>query len=64
MLYSVFPFCIRVLKIYMRLYGEKDGRVGVAMCSLAQVKCAKGIFLFRKKAIDLSDATSLWIKFQ
>lgn len=32
----------RVLNIYMRLYGEKDGRVGVAMCSLAQVKCAKG----------------------
>ncbi|XP_042000915.1 nephrocystin-3-like isoform X2 [Salvia splendens] len=40
----------RVLNIYIRLYGEKDGRVGVAMCSLAQVKCATGDI---NEAIDL-----------
>ncbi|XP_057798734.1 uncharacterized protein LOC131014697 [Salvia miltiorrhiza] len=40
----------RVLNIYTRLYGEKDGRVGVAMCSLAQVKCAIGEV---NEAIDL-----------
>ncbi|KAH6804103.1 Tetratricopeptide repeat superfamily protein [Perilla frutescens var. frutescens] len=40
----------RVLNIYIRLFGEKDGRVGVAMCSLAQVKCAKGEV---NEAIDL-----------
>ena len=44
--YSVFPVCTRVLNIYIRLYGEKDGRVGVAMCSLAQVKCATGMIFF------------------
>ncbi|KAK6926032.1 hypothetical protein RJ641_007751 [Dillenia turbinata] len=32
----------RVLYIYKKLYGENDGRVGMAMCSLAHVKCAKG----------------------
>lgn len=52
MLYSVSLVCIRVLKIYIRLFGEKDGRVGVAMCSLAQVKCAKGIILSHKKALN------------
>ncbi|KAL8538009.1 hypothetical protein ACS0TY_000096 [Phlomoides rotata] len=40
----------RVLNIYMKLFGEKDGRVGLAMRSLAQVKCANGEV---NKAIDL-----------
>lgn len=59
---SVFPVCIRVLNIYMRLYGAKDGRVGVAMCSLARVKCATGIILFHKKALNIhAQPTSLFI---
>ncbi|XAR52195.1 hypothetical protein NMG60_11020132 [Bertholletia excelsa] len=33
---------LRILDIYTKLYGENDGRVGMAMCSLAHVKCAKG----------------------
>ncbi|XP_057951817.1 uncharacterized protein LOC131146310 isoform X2 [Malania oleifera] len=33
---------IRILDVYTKLYGENDGRVGMAMCSLAHVKCAKG----------------------
>ncbi|XP_062153907.1 uncharacterized protein LOC133862057 isoform X2 [Alnus glutinosa] len=33
---------IRILTLYKKLYGENDGRVGMAMCSLAHVKCAKG----------------------
>lgn len=48
---SLCPGCIRVINIYMRLYGEKDRRVGVVMCSLAQVKCAKGISLLKKHLI-------------
>ncbi|KAL8049427.1 hypothetical protein ABFX02_06G020100 [Erythranthe guttata] len=40
----------RVLNIYTRSYGERDGRVGMAMYSLAQVKCAKGQV---NEAIDL-----------
>jgi len=36
-------FC-RILTLYKKLYGENDGRVGMAMCSLAHVKCAKGNF--------------------
>ncbi|XP_024029789.1 LOW QUALITY PROTEIN: uncharacterized protein LOC112094053 [Morus notabilis] len=35
------PF-LRILNIYTKLYGEYDGRVGMAMCSLAHVKCALG----------------------
>ncbi|XP_028104666.1 nephrocystin-3 isoform X2 [Camellia sinensis] len=35
------PF-MRILNIYTKLYGENDGRVGKAMCSLAKVKFAKG----------------------
>lgn len=31
--------------MYMKLYGERDGRVGTVMCSLAQVKCAKGEYV-------------------
>ncbi|KAK4571155.1 hypothetical protein RGQ29_029831 [Quercus rubra] len=33
---------VRILNLYKKLYGENDGRVGMAMCSLAHVKCAKG----------------------
>ncbi|KAI3987958.1 hypothetical protein MKX01_021072 [Papaver californicum] len=32
----------RILRIYTNLYGESDGRVGVAMCSVAHALCAKG----------------------
>ncbi|KAF5947517.1 hypothetical protein HYC85_013474 [Camellia sinensis] len=35
------PF-IGILNVYTKLCGENDGRVGMAMCSLAHVKCAKG----------------------
>ncbi|KAG2310452.1 hypothetical protein Bca52824_022009 [Brassica carinata] len=34
------PFT-RILNIYKKTYGEKDGRVGMAMCSLANAKCTK-----------------------
>ncbi|KAL6541491.1 hypothetical protein OROGR_010977 [Orobanche gracilis] len=40
----------RVLNISIGTYGEKDGRVALAMCSLAKVKCAKGN---ANEAIDL-----------
>ncbi|KAK2992754.1 hypothetical protein RJ640_023267 [Escallonia rubra] len=36
------PF-MRILNIYTKLYGANDGRVGMAMCSVANAKCAKGI---------------------
>ncbi|XP_042503332.1 nephrocystin-3 isoform X2 [Macadamia integrifolia] len=58
----------RILSIYTKLYGENDGRVGMAMCFLAHAKCAKGdvdeaIRLYRKglqvmkysKYMDLDD---------
>lgn len=32
----------RILNIYKKLYGEADGRVGLAMCSVAHAKCAMG----------------------
>ncbi|KAK0592901.1 hypothetical protein LWI29_027493 [Acer saccharum] len=41
---------IRILEIYTKVYGENDGRVGMAMCSLAHAKCAKGN---ADEAIDL-----------
>ncbi|KAH7543819.1 hypothetical protein JRO89_XS15G0025000 [Xanthoceras sorbifolium] len=34
---------VRILEIYTKIYGENDGRVGMAMCSLAHAKCAKGL---------------------
>ncbi|XP_004309126.1 PREDICTED: nephrocystin-3 [Fragaria vesca subsp. vesca] len=43
------PF-LRILNIYTKLYGEDDGRVGMAMSSLAHVKCAMGK---ANEAIDL-----------
>lgn len=50
------PFT-RILNIYSRLHGETDGRVGMALCSLAHVKCAQGnsdeaIHLYRR-ALEL-----------
>ncbi|KAL5736927.1 hypothetical protein ACOSQ2_031715 [Xanthoceras sorbifolium] len=39
-IYSISFF--RILEIYTKIYGENDGRVGMAMCSLAHAKCAKG----------------------
>jgi len=41
----LFVFVSRVLNIYTELYGQNDGRVGMAMSSLAQVKCAQGNFV-------------------
>ncbi|PON81247.1 N-terminal acetyltransferase A, auxiliary subunit [Trema orientale] len=35
------PF-LRILNIYTKVYGECDGRVGMAMCSLAHAQCAMG----------------------
>ncbi|BFG23534.1 hypothetical protein CerSpe_098080 [Prunus speciosa] len=46
------PF-LRIFNIYKKLYGETDGRVGLAMCSLAHVKCAVG---------DANEAISLYRK--
>ncbi|ONI25658.1 hypothetical protein PRUPE_2G313200 [Prunus persica] len=46
------PF-LRIFDIYKKLYGENDGRVGLAMCSLAHVKCAVG---------DANEAISLYRK--
>ncbi|PRQ60462.1 putative tetratricopeptide-like helical domain-containing protein [Rosa chinensis] len=43
------PF-LRILNIYTKLYGEDDGRVGMAMSSLARAKCAMGK---ANEAIDL-----------
>ncbi|KAK5804572.1 hypothetical protein PVK06_032223 [Gossypium arboreum] len=40
----------RIRNIYTKLYGQNDGRVGLAMCSLAHAKCAKGN---ANEAIDL-----------
>lgn len=34
----------RIVDIYKKLYGEKDGKVGMAMYSLANAKCARGSF--------------------
>jgi hypothetical protein len=33
-----------IVNIYKKIYGERDGRVGMAMCSLANAKCSKGGF--------------------
>ncbi|KAL3524423.1 hypothetical protein ACH5RR_017257 [Cinchona calisaya] len=41
----------RILDLCIKLYGEKDGRVGMAMCSLARVKCATG---------DIDEAIALY----
>ncbi|CAB4302053.1 unnamed protein product [Prunus armeniaca] len=46
------PF-LRIFNIYKKLYGENDGRVGLAVCSLAHVKCAVG---------DANEAISLYRK--
>ncbi|KAL1083572.1 hypothetical protein V6Z11_D09G208500 [Gossypium hirsutum] len=53
---------IRILNIYTKLYGENDGRVGLAMCSLAHAKCAKGnaneaIDLYKKALQIIKDAS-------
>ncbi|XP_068666193.1 uncharacterized protein [Aristolochia californica] len=51
----------RILSIYEKLYGENDGRVGTAMCSLAHALCAKGavneaISLYRKGLQIIKDS--------
>ncbi|GMI96299.1 White to green 1 [Hibiscus trionum] len=53
---------IRILNIYTQLYGENDGRVGLAMCSLAHAKCAKGnadeaIDLYKKALQIIKDSS-------
>ncbi|KAB2596826.1 nephrocystin-3-like [Pyrus ussuriensis x Pyrus communis] len=45
----------KVLNICKKLYGENDGRVGMATCSLAHVKCAISISLYRKEIIEHCD---------
>ncbi|KAK3008529.1 hypothetical protein RJ639_013268, partial [Escallonia herrerae] len=50
-----------ILNIYTKLYGENDGRVGMAMCSVANAKCAKGdvdeaIQLYREAVQVLKDS--------
>ncbi|WCJ28958.1 Tetratricopeptide repeat (TPR)-like superfamily protein [Euphorbia peplus] len=40
----------RILSIYQNLYGENDGRVSMALCSLAHVKCSTGNV---EEAIDM-----------
>ncbi|KAJ7947291.1 Nephrocystin-3 [Quillaja saponaria] len=52
---------IRVLNIYTKLYGKSDGRVGIAMSSLAHVKCAKGnvdeaIYLYQNSLQLIKDS--------
>ncbi|GMH29622.1 hypothetical protein Nepgr_031465 [Nepenthes gracilis] len=54
------PFA-RILSIYTEIYGETDGRVGMALCSLAHVKCAQGnadeaIGLYRKALQIIKDS--------
>ncbi|XP_061375686.1 uncharacterized protein LOC133317810 isoform X2 [Gastrolobium bilobum] len=51
----------RVLNIYTKLYGQNDGRIGMAMSSLAQVKCALGksdeaINLFKRALQIIKDS--------
>ncbi|CAN1731607.1 NPHP3 [Linum perenne] len=46
------PF-LRILSIYSKLYGENDGRVGMAMASVAHAKCASGNLGKTEEAIDL-----------
>ncbi|CAL5405379.1 unnamed protein product [Camellia sinensis] len=54
------PF-IGILNVYTKLCGENAGRVGMAMCSLAHVKCGKGnayetIQLYRNALQVLKDS--------
>lgn len=42
--FTFYSSFFRILNIYTKLYGKNDGRVGLAMCSLAHAKCAKGSF--------------------
>ncbi|XP_021843132.1 uncharacterized protein [Spinacia oleracea] len=54
------PFT-RILNLYSRLHGETDGRAGMALCSLAHVKCAQGnadeaIQLYRKALQVIRDS--------
>ncbi|XP_078429120.1 tetratricopeptide repeat (TPR)-like superfamily protein isoform X2 [Wolffia australiana] len=51
----------RILSIYTRSYGEDDGRVGMAMCSLAHANCAEGnieeaVRLYKKGLEVISDS--------
>ena len=40
-----FFFSFRILSIYKESYGEYDGRFGMALCSVAHVKCATGNYV-------------------
>ncbi|KAG5229538.1 nephrocystin [Salix suchowensis] len=56
-----FFFSFRILSIYKESYGEYDGRFGMALCSVAHVKCATGnaeeaINLYRKALQVIKDA--------
>ncbi|KAF4380368.1 hypothetical protein F8388_024661 [Cannabis sativa] len=57
------PF-LRILDIYTKLHGKYDGRVGMAMCSLAHAKCAMGkadeaIHLYRNALQLVKDSNFL-----
>ncbi|KAF6146013.1 hypothetical protein GIB67_033372 [Kingdonia uniflora] len=57
----------RIVSIYSKLYGENDGRVGMATCSLAHAKCAKGnldeaIQLYRKGLLAVNNSKYLDIE--
>ncbi|KAM6586530.1 hypothetical protein CsatA_009135 [Cannabis sativa] len=57
------PF-LRILDIYTKLHGKYDGRVGMAMCSLAHAKCAMGkadeaIHLYRNALQLVKDSNYL-----
>ncbi|XP_015576515.2 uncharacterized protein LOC8268186 isoform X4 [Ricinus communis] len=52
---------IRILNIYRKLYGENDGRYGMALCSVANLKCSTGnveeaIDLYRKALEVIKDS--------
>lgn len=54
----------RIVNIYKKLYGENDERAGMALCSLAHVKCAKGnideaIDLYRKAIQILKNSQNM-----
>ncbi|XP_015960427.1 uncharacterized protein LOC107484337 isoform X1 [Arachis duranensis] len=54
----------RVLDIYTKSYGQNDGRIGLAMTSLAQVKCAQGkpdeaIHLYERALHVMNDSNYL-----
>uniref|UniRef100_A0A7C9AC46 Secreted protein n=1 Tax=Opuntia streptacantha TaxID=393608 RepID=A0A7C9AC46_OPUST len=51
----------RILEIYSRLHGKTDGRVGMALFSIAHVKCAQGEVFSSSRRRDIWHwMTRLW----